>query len=112
MYNDFFVESSKAKSRSLRGPKIKLGTTIGFFYGVVEGGVGGCGAILKLNDDQHFNFMLGCGSTTNTKANLLTLWIFLVFSWLIGIGSLHIFGDSLAIISWSKGVHLISILYP
>ena len=49
-------------------------------------------------------FKLGCGSSTNTRAELLALWASLRVAKDIGLPYLHIFGDSSVIINWAKGV--------
>ena len=48
-------------------------------------------------------FKLGCGSSTNTRAELLALWASLRVAKDIGLPYLHIFGDSSVIINWAKG---------
>ena len=43
---------------------------------------------------------MGCGSSTNTRAELLALWALLRVSLLMGIPIHLIYGDSMVIISW------------
>ena len=43
---------------------------------------------------------MGCGSNSNTRAELLALWAILRVSKLMGLPMHTIFGDSLVIISW------------
>ena len=47
-------------------------------------------------------FKLGCGSSTNTRAELLALWASLRVAKDIGLPYLHIFGDSSMIINWEN----------
>ena len=42
----------------------------------------------------------GVGTSTNSRAELLSLWTLLYFAKLIGLPCLHILGDSYAIINW------------
>ena len=45
---------------------------------------------------------LGCGSSANTRVELLALWASLRVAKDIGLPYLHIFGDSSVIINWEK----------
>ena len=58
------------------------------------------GFVIFLNDDHLFSFSLGCGSSSNTRAELLALWAILRVSELMGLPMHSIFGDSLVLISW------------
>ena len=50
---------------------------------------------------------MGCGVSTNTRAELLALWALLVFADTIGLPSLFVCGDSQVIINWENSiVHL------
>ena len=74
----------------------------GFFDGAAEGNNGGDGFVLLLSDSHTLDFSLGCGRSTNTRAELLALWALLVVSKHLGIPLLTIFGDSLVIINWAN----------
>ena len=56
--------------------------------------------MIHLNVDYCISFSLGCGSNSNTRAELLALWAILRVSELMGLPMHSIFGDSLVIISW------------
>ena len=65
---------------------------------------GGVGVHLMLNKDHYLFLKLGCGLSTNTRSELLALWVLLSFSKHIGLPYLHIRGDSSAIINWFNGL--------
>ena len=54
--------------------------------------------------------MLGCGKSTNTRAELLSLWALLYFTKEIELPMLHIYGDSSVIINWEKGISTLTTL--
>ena len=56
--------------------------------------------MIFLNESHYFSFSLGCGRSTNTRAELLALWDTLRVSLLMGLPIKLIYGDSLVIISW------------
>ena len=58
--------------------------------------------MLLLSDSITLGFSLGCGRSTNTRAELLALWALLAVSKHLGIPLLTIFGDSLVIINWAN----------
>ena len=74
-----------------------------FFDGAAAKQIGGAGICIWLNDHHLFAFKLGCGCSTNTRAELLVLWASLRVAKDIGLPYLHIFGDSSVIINWAKG---------
>ena len=45
---------------------------------------------------------MGCGLNTNTRAELLALWVLQHIAKEIGIPTLHVYGDSYVIINWSN----------
>ena len=47
---------------------------------------------------------------SNTRAELLALWALLFFSKAIGLPKLQIYGDSLVIINWAKGISTLTSL--
>ena len=75
----------------------------GFFDGASNSKAAGVGYSLYLNESHHFEFALGVGYGTNTKAELISLWALLLSSQMVGIPLSHIFGDSQVIINWAKG---------
>ena len=58
--------------------------------------------MLHLNDSHFLSFSLGYGKSTNTRAEILALWVLLVVSKLLGIPLQTIYGDSLVIINWAN----------
>ena len=81
------------------GPFPSMVYPCGFFDGASANNVGGVGYFLYLNESHTFKFVLGVGNSTNTKAELLSLWALLLTSQMMGIPLLHIFGDSSVIIN-------------
>ena len=55
------------------------------------------------SQDHYFSIKMGCGQSTNTRFELLALWALLVISKDFGLPSLHVCGDSTAIINWVNG---------
>ena len=72
----------------------------GFFDGASVRGVGFC---LILSKTHSFEFMLGTGNDTNTKAKLIELWALLHIAQMMGIPKIRTYGDSLVIINWENG---------
>ena len=76
-----------------------------FFYGASANMIGGAGVHLMISQDHFFSVKMGWGLRNNTRYELLALWAMLVISKDLGLPSLHVCGDSIAIINWvnSKG---------
>ena len=66
------------------------------------------GYSIHLNESHYFEFALGVGYGSNTKAELLGMWALLLSSQMMGIPLSHIFGDSQVIINWAKGSTVLS----
>ena len=68
---------------------------VGFFDGAsqVDSSRCGIGAVLKLDDLSYYHLWLNYSPRSNTKGELLSLWILLCFSELLGMDGIHIFGD-------------------
>ena len=90
------------------GPGPDLVYPCGFLDGASAKNVGGVGFCLFLNESHSFEFSLGMGNCTNTKAELVGLWALLHTSQMMGIPTLKIFGDSTVIINWVKGTTTLS----
>ena len=60
------------KSRN-PGPILEKSFPCGFFDGVAAENLGGSGFVIFINDSHHYNFSMGCGISTNTRAELLAL---------------------------------------
>ena len=77
---------------------------VGFFDGASTTCMGGVGVHIILSNDHYFLLKIGRGQSTNTRSELLALWVLLVFSKHIGLPYLHIRGVSSAIINWFNGM--------
>ena len=82
------------------GPNPSLAFPCGFFDGAAAENIGGSGFVIFLNEYHYFSFKMGCGHSTNTRAELLALWAVLKVSQLMGLPIHLIYGDSMVIISW------------
>ena len=73
-----------------------------------------CGVDIHLDVDCYINICLNCGPRSNTRGELLGLWLALFFTKTRGYVLQHIVGDSSVIISWDndrddiKSLHLCS----
>ena len=99
LINSFPVPKLTHKSRN-PGPVPIKSFPCGFFDGATAENIGGSVFVIFINDSHHFNFSMGCGRSTNTRAELLALWAILRIGLLMGIPLQMIYGDSLVIISW------------
>ena len=97
----YSVPKQKHKIRNI-GPSPQISYPCGFFNVVSADDLGGVGFVLHLSDSHFLGFSLGCGKSTNTRAERLALWALLVVSKLLGIPLLTIYGDSLVIINWAN----------
>ena len=82
------------------GPKPQKFFPCGFFDSVAAMNLGGAGFVIYLNETHYFSFSMGCGCSTNTRAELLALWVVLRVSLMMGLPIHLISGDSMVIISW------------
>lgn len=64
--------------------------------------------LLKVSQNLYYQLQFGAGRGTNTRSELLALWGLVFFVKYLGLSTLNIFGDSLAIISWAKGDRCLS----
>ena len=87
-----------------------LAYLVGFFDGVAANEMGGAGVFLAISHVHSFHIKLGCGSSTNTRVELLALWSLLYWEKVLGLASLNIFGDSSVIINWANGKATLSCL--
>ena len=72
--------------------------TTSFLYGIVTHGRGGAGVVLYISKTHFFHLKIGCGSSTNTIAELLSLWGLLYIAYVMGLPQVKVFGDSNIII--------------
>ena len=57
----------------------------------------------KMSNKSYFLLWIGCGSSFNTRPELLALWRLLLFAYTRGILALHVFGDSKLVMGLEKG---------
>ena len=98
----------KKKSRQI-GPKPLHSFPIGYFDGAAQWNLGGAGFVIYISETHYFCFSVGCGISTNTRAELLALWSVLRVSFLMGLPIQMIFGDSMVVISWVKRLSALKI---
>lgn len=67
------------------------------------------GFVVYLSENHFYCFSMGCGGSTNTRAELLALWAALRVSLIMGLPIQLIFGDSLVIISWMNRLSALDI---
>lgn len=101
-----FHEENTPSSRTLTDPCFNNSLTLGFFNGALQDRGKKCvmGAIMKLRDNYVFKLRMGCGRGTNTRGELLGVWMFLYFSRRVTISPLHINGDSKVIVYWLRNL--------
>ena len=75
---------------------------MGFFDGASQSGRGKCGvgAVLKCREGDVFSIKMNCGMGTNTRGELLALWILLYLALHKQVYSLQLVGDSKVIVDW------------
>ena len=65
--------------------------------------------MIYLTETHYFSFSMGCGCSTNTRAELLALWAVLRVSLMMGLPIHLISGDSMVIISWLNRISALDI---
>ena len=78
---------------------------------VVSKSIDGARFSLGLNQSQSLFFKMGCGPSTNTRDELLTLWDLLVSIVSMGLHSLSVQGDFSMIINWTNSKATLSTLH-
>ena len=91
------------------GPKPLHIFPVGYFDGAAQLHKGGAGFVIYLSETHIFSFSVGCGNSTNTRAELLALWSVLRVSMLMGLPIRSILGDAMVIISWVKRLSALEI---
>ena len=99
LVNTYPVPMKIHKTRNI-GPEPSKYFPCGFFDGAAAENIGGSSYVIFINDSHYFNFSMGCGSSSNTRAELLACWGILRVSFLMGIPLQLSYGDSKVIISW------------
>ena len=97
---NLYLVPQKIQKKRIIGPKPLKVFPCEFFDGAVAKHLGGAGFVIYLNDNHYFSFSLGCGCSTNARAELLALWAVLRVSLIMGLPIHLISGDSMVIISW------------
>ena len=108
MIISFSVPLKICKARNI-GPKPSKCFPCGFFYGAATEKMGGSGFFIYINDMHFFSFSMGCGRSSNTRAELLACWAILKVSFLMGIPIQLIYGDSMVIISWLNRIFALDV---
>ena len=101
LMNLFPVPVKKEKIRAI-GDGPDLVYPCGFFDGATTTSLGGVGVNIVISRTHKLSFMLGCGSSTNTRAELLDLWTLLLVAHKMGLPFLRIYDDSSFIINWAN----------
>ena len=83
-------------------PYTSVATT--FFDHVAQDGICCASILLRINEEHLLRIKLNCGKGNNTKDELLALWFLVNFDSILGIDTLNIYGDSLVVVNWSKGI--------
>ena len=96
----YHVTSQQKSKRRTIGPAPILDFPVGFFDGASANQMGGIGVHLLISQDHYFCFKLGVVLSSNTRSELLALWTLLYCAKIMGLPTLHIHGDSNAIINW------------
>ena len=94
------ISVSTRRAARLTNPLAPQYNMMGFFDGASQADNSLCsaGAILRMTDQSYFKLWMNYFSGTNTKGELLGLWILLRFSLAHGLDGMHIYGDSKVII--------------
>lgn len=73
---------------------------LGWFDGATQenGTLSGAGGVITVNEDTRYKWTFNCGLGTNTRDELLGVWVTLSLAVRLGLDQLHIFGDSKVII--------------
>ena len=82
-----------SKLRNIGSPHV-LSFPMGFFDGAATDISRGAGVYILISEFHQLHIKMGCGISTNTRAELLELWDLLLISKEIGFPYLHVFGDS------------------
>jgi hypothetical protein len=75
----------------------------GFFDGAAQWGVCGAGFVLHVNQSSFFRGWMVGGVGTNTKVEMLGLWVLLSLALKLEMDCLQVYGDSQVVINWISG---------
>jgi ribonuclease HI len=78
--------------------------SIGWFDGAAttSGNCFGARGILKISEHRIINWLINCGSGTNTRVELMEAWALLTLASRFSISKLTIMGDSKIVIDWLR----------
>lgn len=80
-----------------------------FFDGATCSNTSGCGGVIFLEQQHFYNLCWRCGSRSNTKVELTTLWGVLTFVKLLGLENMQIYRDSKLVLEWTNGKYNLDI---
>ena len=103
LYKDYHVHRLNKVTRRIGNPPV-LNYATGFFDGASTLGNGGAGTMLVISKEHFLKIRMRCGKSSNTRVELLALWILLYFVSLLGLPSLEVFGDSKFIVDSSNSL--------
>jgi len=85
---------------------------VGYFDGASQGDGGRCGvgAVILLPTNFTLKVSLMCGKGTNTRGEIMALWVLFHMENSINIDSLQIFGDSKIVVDWFNSKALIQVV--
>ena len=83
---------------------------MGFFDGIAQRLIGGVRAVLYINRDHHFLIQLGCGTNTNSRAELLAAYGLLFMANSMGLPELRVLGDSKMVVDRLNGRNHLHVL--
>ena len=93
-----------AKQREVLDLEIDKENPWGFFDGVAQNDVCGGGALLFLSDTHFFELSFGLGEGTNNFVEFMSLKILLIFAAEQGCRTINVFGNSMTVINWVRGI--------
>lgn len=94
-----------AKQREVLELEIDREIPWGFFDGAAQNNVSGGGSLLFLSVTHLFEQSVGLGEGSNKFAELLSLKLRLIFAAEKGCRNINIYGDSMNVINWKRGIH-------
>ena len=63
------------------------------------------GALLFISNSHSFELTIGLGEGTNNFVKLMSLKFLLIFAAKKGCTNINVFGDSMNVINWKRGIH-------
>lgn len=109
------IQARKSSNRLKSPPSMPENGCKGLFDGSSQrnDSIGGASAIICLNEYKSFKLKMNYGEKTNSRCELLALWMLLFFANHLGIKDIHVGGDSKVIIVWvneKSRLHVMSLL--